>query len=93
MAGSHPSGEVLGAKGRSGRLYADGLFGSVTPGAAVSPADTTFASVWIGVEVDLADRRCAPTVVRRLKFVNKYIITRKVYSIALSMPGSLVGEI
>jgi hypothetical protein len=54
VAGSHPSGEVLGAKGRSGRLYADRLFGSVTPGAAVSPADATlllwglvWKSIWL----------------------------------------------
>jgi hypothetical protein len=69
MAGSHPSvhpsGEVLGANGRSGRLHADRLFGSVSPGPVVSAADATFASVGIGVEVDLADRRCTPTVVSR----------------------------
>jgi hypothetical protein len=67
MAGSHPtvhlSGEVLGANGRSGRLHADRLFGSVSPGAAVSTSDATFASVGIVVEVDLADHRCTPAVV------------------------------
>ena len=31
----------------------------------VSVADASFATVGIGVEVDLADRRCAPTVVSR----------------------------
>ena len=61
----HPSRKALGTDGRSGRLHADRLFGSVNPGAAVSAADAAFASVGIGVEVDLADRRCAPTVVSR----------------------------
>ena len=61
----HPSRELLGAKGRSGHLHADRLLGSVNPGAAVSAADDTFASVGIGVEVDLADRRCTPAVVSR----------------------------
>ena len=51
--------------GRSGRLHAGRLFGSVSSGAAVSAADAPFASVGIGVEVDLADHRCAPTVVSR----------------------------
>ena len=69
MARSHPtvhlSGKGLGTNGRSGRLHAVRLFGSVNPGAAVSPTDAPFASVGIVVEVDLADRRCAPTVVGR----------------------------
>lgn len=67
MAGSppsiKPSGEVLGANGRSGRLHVDRLFGAVNPRPAVSASDATFASVGTGVEVDLADRRCTPTVV------------------------------
>ena len=69
MARSHPTGHLsgkgLGTNGRSGRLHAVRLFGSVSPGAAVSAADASFATVGIGVEVDLADRRCAPTVVSR----------------------------
>ena len=59
------SRKVLGTDGRSSRLHADRLLGSVNPGAAVSAADAAFASLGIGVEVDLADRRCAPTVVSR----------------------------
>ena len=69
MAGSppsvHQSGEVLGANGRSGRLHVDRLFGAVNPRPAVSASDATFAFVGTGVEVDLADRRCTPTVVSR----------------------------
>lgn len=58
-------GEVLGANGGSGRIHVDRLSGSVNPWPAVSAADATIASVGIGVEVDLADRRCTPTVVSR----------------------------
>jgi hypothetical protein len=69
MARSHPTGHLsgkgLGTNGRSGRQHAVRLFGSVNPGAAVSAADAPFASVGIGVEVNLADRRCTPTVVSR----------------------------
>src|SRR4051812_37902390 len=69
MARSHPTGHLsgkgLGTNGRSGRLHADRLFGSVSPGASVSPTDDPFASVGIVVEVDLADRRCTPIVVSR----------------------------
>ncbi len=43
----------------------DRLFGSVNPGATVSSADATFASVGIAVEVDLTASRCSPPVVSR----------------------------
>ncbi|WP_307547624.1 hypothetical protein [Paenibacillus sp. V4I5] len=46
-------------------MHAGRLFGSVSPGAAISAADAAFASVGIIVEVDLAERRCTPTVVLR----------------------------
>ena len=36
-----------------------------SPGASVSPTNAPFATVGIVVEVDLADRRCVPTVVSR----------------------------
>lgn len=66
MAGCHPtgflSGEALGVNGGCSHQHADCLLGFVNPGAAVSVADDTFTSVGIGVEVDLAARRCAPTV-------------------------------
>ncbi len=46
-------------------MYAGRLLGSVSPGPALSVADAAFAPMGIGVEVDLADRRRAPIVVRR----------------------------
>lgn len=46
-------------------MHAGRLFGSSRSGAAVSAADAAFAFVGNVVEVDLANRRCAPTVVRR----------------------------
>lgn len=43
-------------------MHASRLFRSVSSGAAVSAADAAFASMGIGVEDDLDDCRCAPTV-------------------------------
>ncbi len=65
MAWSHLSRGAVGTDGRSGPMHTGRLFGSVSPGPAISAADAAFAPMGIGVEVDLAHRRCAPIVVRR----------------------------
>lgn len=53
----------MGANGRSGRLYAGGLWDACDLGNSLSVADAACASVGNDLEVDLVAHRCTTSVV------------------------------